>query len=94
MATLARSARASRRLNLASWITPIEQRLASCGVNESIVVKHTRIGIAREVASPFDECAFLQLATGDCVTADCASHARVCEFWLRGDDTEGDVVVD
>ena len=54
----------------------------------------TRVGVAREVAGPFDESASLVVSGGHRVAADGAEHAGVREFRLGRDDTVRDEMVD
>lgn len=91
-ATLARSARASRRLNLASWMTPMYQVSIDSADRMGWVL--TGIRITREVASPLHESTALLLARSDRVAADGAEGARVAELRLGRDDRVSDVVVD
>lgn len=90
-AACARSARASRRLNLASWMTPGECQHKPDGNGG---VKLTGIGIAGEVAGPRHVCLTLVLARGDGVHADRGDDRGVGQLGLRRDDAVGDVVVD
>lgn len=88
---MARSSRASRRLNLASWMTP---ELISINVAIGNTLIRTGIGIRREVASPGDEGLALVLAGGDGVGADGGDNGGVAQLGLSRDDGVGDVVVD
>jgi hypothetical protein len=90
-ATLARSARASRRLNLASWITPTCVSLTKL---QGWSLPLTSIGIAAEVARPCDEGLVLVCAGCDGVYADGGHDGRVGELGLGGDDGVCDEVVD
>jgi hypothetical protein len=96
-AALARSARASRRLNLASWITPGRKIVLVWVV---LLIgrfgrsRLTGIGIAGEVASVLDEGGALVVTAGDGVAADGADDGGVGEGGLGSDDGVGDVVVD
>lgn len=91
-AALARSARASRRLNLASSMTP--GAITSTTVVQEVWHRPTCIGIAREVATPSDERLPLVLARRNGVEPDCAYSRCVTEGGLRRDDAVCDVVID
>jgi hypothetical protein len=94
IATLERSARASRRLNFASWITPVRIYCQLFIHDPKQARAPTGISIAREVPGPLDECATFILPRGDWVALDRAENGRVGELRLRSDHAVGDEVVD
>jgi len=65
-----RSARASRRLNLASWMTPVRLCQLLLLHIPTIYVEHTCISIGAEVASPLHKGAASVLAGCDLVATD------------------------
>jgi hypothetical protein len=78
-------------LHLHSGLGQVSQSVAALELG---ILDDTSIGVAGEVASPFDEGAVLKLARGDGVAADGADDAGVRELRLGSDDAVGDVVVD
>lgn len=92
VAAFDRSARASRRLNFASWITPGGSYQHDVQRSQRAIL--TSISITREVPSPLHKRAALILAARDRVAAHRRQHTRVRELRLRGDDAVRDVVVD
>lgn len=104
VAAFARSASASRRLNLASSITParIVSRPQSsvkqhcdrygCKLKRS-QGEHTRIGITTEVPTPLHECPSSMWPRRDFEAADSRQSAVIAERRVARDDRICDVVI-